>query len=191
MLQNPAMRQIAVLIFLLLLPAKIFAESSPSPQELEQEIARYKALLKTDNNNARYLNAIGFAYYRLNRIDDAMSFYQRAAEADPGYALAFNNIGAVYMQHKEYEKAEAAFRKALSLDPNNAKAAYNLAAALYRQGRYAEAYKVYGLAKSIDASYVKKRLNGSTARSEIEEQIKNHPDSEISKELKKDLEAAK
>ena len=142
---------------------------------LLQEIEHYELLLQKEGRQAKTLNGIGFSYYRLNRIPEALDAYQNAIVVDPGYALAYNNLGAAYLSIKKYAQGEAAFRQALQIDPARGKAAYNLAVALFRQNRYLDAYHAYCKAKEIDAAYVKQRLDKSRAREELQGKLKNDP----------------
>jgi len=169
------------------LAGTVIAETIPTPEELEREVASYTELLRKDGANARYLNALGFAYYRLNRINDAMDAFQRAVAADAGYAVTFNNIGAIYLSQGDFARAETAFRSTLRLDPGYVKAAYNLAVALYRQGKYFRAYSSYVTAKQLDPVYVKKRSSESRGRDELREEIKRHPGDPRLKEIEKEL----
>jgi Flp pilus assembly protein TadD len=126
---------IAIAFILALAPAA-FAETEPTAKELKQEVALNTVLLQHDGDNAKYLNDLGFAYYRLHRIPEALTVFMKAVAMDPGSSTTRNNLGAAYMHLKEYGKAEEEFSKALAIDPNFVKAAYNLSVSLYRQNKY-------------------------------------------------------
>jgi tetratricopeptide (TPR) repeat protein len=191
MLKNTTVKRIVIIAFCFVLNAAFaHADTGPSPEELKKEIAFYTELLKRDNN-AKYLNALGFAYYRLHRMDEAMDAYKKAAASDPEYALTYNNLGVAYLNLKEYARAEDAFRTALKLDAQYTKAAYNLSVALFRQRKYLDAYTAYRLAKKIDAGYVKKRMNDSHARDEINEELRKDPDNKLLRELAREMDAEK
>lgn len=162
--------------------------SEPSAQDLEREFSRYSELVRTDGKNARYLNGLGFACYRLNRLPQAIEAYQQSLSYDP-QATTFNNLGAAYLRLKQFENAEHAFRKALELDSSAVKAAYNLAVALYREDRFYAAYQAYREAKQIDAAYVKKRFEASNARHELREAVLQLPDKDAARLALRRLEA--
>ena len=192
MLKNMTMKRILILVFIVALDAAVvLADTEPTSLELEQNIVRYTSLLKKDGGNAKVLNALGFAYYRLHRMDEAMDAYKKAATSDPEYALTYNNLGVAYLNLKEYARAEDAFRTALKLDAHYTKAAYNLSVALFRQRKYLDAYTSYRLAKKIDAGYVKKRMSDSRARDEINEELRKDPDNKLLRELARELDAEK
>jgi tetratricopeptide (TPR) repeat protein len=175
MIKIRLVKYLFVITFALLLASVAIAETEPSPKELEQEVGRYTALLQHDGDNAKYLNDLGFAYFRLHRIPEALTVFLKAIASDPACAITYNNLGAVYLHLKEYAKAEEAFNKALKLDPHYTKAAYNLSVSLYRQKKFYDAYKAYQQAKKIDADYVKKRFNDSHARDKLHEELKKDP----------------
>lgn len=159
------------------------AAQEPTPEQLAQDIERNTALLRTDPDNPQYLNALGFAYYRLDRLPEALDALSRCTRADPRHAVAHNNLGTVQLRLKDYIKAEASFRRALELDPRYVKAAYNLAVSLFRQKRYKDAYQAYKAAGRIDSDYVHDRFEGSTARQQIKDEMRKDPDNEAWKAL--------
>ncbi|MDR2349293.1 MAG: tetratricopeptide repeat protein [Deltaproteobacteria bacterium] len=61
-------------------------------------------------NNPEVKHHIGRTYFHLNRLDDAVSYYERALALDPGKTDIHNSLGVVYMARKEYEKARAEFQ---------------------------------------------------------------------------------
>ena len=146
------------------------ADDQSKTQDLEQEVIRYNKLILQDSKNAKYINALGFTYYKLNRIPDAISSFKKAIALDPGCTVAYNNMGAAYISVKEYVKAEDAFKTALKLDTNYVKAAYNLSVALFRQKKYHKALIAYKKAEKINSKYVKKRFSASKAMEKIKKE---------------------
>lgn len=175
MLKNKLVNYLIAIVFSLVIAFAALADTELTPKELEQEVGRCIALLQHDEGNAKYLNDLGFAYYRLHRTQEALTAYSKAIASDPGSSIAYNNLGAALLQLKEYRKAEEAFNAALKLEPRYTKAAYNLSVSLYRQKKYYDAYKAYQQAKKIDADYVKKRFNDSHARDTLHEELRKDP----------------
>lgn len=184
-----AMRPVLIIAVMIVAAVPVVAEKGPTPEELEQDVIRYTALIQQEGHNAKYLNALGFAYFKLNRWQEALDAFSRAAAADPAYAITQNNVGTTYLRLQEYAKAEAAFRNALALDPKYVKAAYNLSVSLYRQKRYFDAYKAYRRAKAIDAEYVKSRMKESGAKEAIAQELEKDPDNESLRAMMKELDA--
>lgn len=161
---------IPILIVFCLITTYALADDQSKTHDLEQEVIRYNKLILQASKNAKYINALGFTYYKLNRIPDAISSFKKAIALDPGCTVAYNNMGAAYISVKEYVKAEEAFKIALKLDRNYVKAAYNLSVALFRQKKYHKAFTAYKEAERINAEYVKKRFRASKAAEKIKKE---------------------
>ena len=68
---------------------------------------------------AQVHNALGYAYFNMERFDAAISEYKAAVGLQPGYVTAWNNLGDVYEGLKQYGPALEAYREALSYAPDN------------------------------------------------------------------------
>jgi len=179
-MENPMSRYLFLAILLLHLNgATASAGSDSEVAALQQEVEHYQALLQEGKEQAKAFNGLGFAYYRLHRLPEALDAYQQAIVANPGYALAYNNLGAAHLTLKEYVQGEAAFRQALQLDPTWAKAAFNLAVVLYRQNRYLDAYMAYCTARKLDGAYVKERFDKTRAKEELQGKLRDDPDNSL------------
>ena len=82
---------------------------------------------------------LGWALYRLGRIDDAVGQYRGALAIDPNFALARDRLGLALMARDDVDGAVAEYEAALRLTPDYRDAHVNLAAALRRQGKAVEA----------------------------------------------------
>ena len=106
-------------------------------------------------NAAYYLGNINFA--RL-KFEDALKYYQRAAELDPKNPLYLNEIGIAYYTLGKYQEAINHYEQALSIDrevygerhPNVATSLNNLGEAWGALGKYEKAIEYYEQALSID-----------------------------------------
>jgi Flp pilus assembly protein TadD len=49
-------------------------------------------------------NALGFAYFNMDRTELAVKNYRRAVELQPGYVTAWNNLGDAYEKAKDWEQ---------------------------------------------------------------------------------------
>ena len=139
--------------------------------DFERDVLYYKKIVYQEGINAQRINALGFAYYKIHRIPDALNAFIKASALDPSYTPSINNAGIIYLHIKDYIKAEDAFRAALRLDPHYVKAAFNLSATLFRQKKYYDALKFLQLAKNIDESYVINRLSDLRVKRKIEQQL--------------------
>jgi tetratricopeptide (TPR) repeat protein len=74
---------------------------------------------------AAYYNNLAEADAKSNKIDDAVSNYNKAAQLDPAHAGQYNfNIGAVLTNAGKVDDAIVAFDKVIAVDPTKADAYY-------------------------------------------------------------------
>ncbi len=103
--------------------------------------------IHTSRNSAKLLVATGgelLAQYganeerpgRLERINEALAYLQRAQSIHPNYKLAYLLQGNGHYYLQQWEPALAAYRTALRLDPEFADARRNLGLALRSAGRF-------------------------------------------------------
>ena len=83
---------------------------------------------KDPNNNATmaaYYNNLAQVYAKWNKVDDAVTNYNKAAELDPAHAGGYLfNIGAVLTNAGKVDEAIVAFDKVIAADPTKAAAYY-------------------------------------------------------------------
>lgn len=53
-------------------------------------------------------NALGFAYFNMDRSELALKNYRKAVELQPGYTTAWNNLGDAYEKAKDWDQVRAA-----------------------------------------------------------------------------------
>jgi len=113
-------------------------DAAEKKKRLEAALADYQKALETRQQGmqanprpddakqvAAYLNNMGDAASKANRIDDAVKAYAQAAQTDPaGAAGYYFNIGAVLTNANRVDEAIAAFDKAIAADPAKADAYY-------------------------------------------------------------------
>ena len=87
----------------------------------------------------------GFHEFHLDRYDDALLSFQRAAELDPQNPECYYRQGMILDQQGKFEQALVAFRRSYELDPGSNRAA-KLVTLLRRTGGYDEAEKVVATA---------------------------------------------
>jgi tetratricopeptide (TPR) repeat protein len=74
---------------------------------------------------AAYFNNLAQVYSKSNKVDDAVTNYNKAAQLDPTHAGGYLfNIGAVYTNAGKVDDAIAAFDKVIAADPTKAAAYY-------------------------------------------------------------------
>ena len=83
---------------------------------------------------------LGIALAGLDRIDEAISEFNKALELDPNIVEAHINLGAALTRRGRMDEAAREFSEALRLDPNRPEPHYNLAGIYYFRGDYAAAW---------------------------------------------------
>jgi tetratricopeptide (TPR) repeat protein len=94
---------------------------------IEMRNASDAAKKDPDNNLkvAAYYNNLADAYAKSNKIDDATTNYNKAAELDPAHAAGYLfNVGAVLTNAGRVDDAIVAFNKVIAADPTKAEAYY-------------------------------------------------------------------
>lgn len=64
-------------------------------------------------------NALGVTYVRDEKVDKAITEFEKAIKLQPGYVTAWNNLGDAYEKKNNLKSALKAFEEVLLLDPNN------------------------------------------------------------------------
>jgi type IV pilus biogenesis/stability protein PilW len=78
---------------------------------------------------------LGYAYYRLGRMQLAKSYHQKALDVAPMFCLASKNMGDVYAKEKNYPKASEYFQKAVTNCPLYQESQYKLGLILMKMGQ--------------------------------------------------------
>jgi arylsulfatase A-like enzyme/tetratricopeptide (TPR) repeat protein len=84
--------------------------------------------------NLDALNALGIAYARNGRPDDALSTFARSLDIDPGNAMTFENIGAVHLDAGRLPDAKRAFETAIASNAESSQGHAGLAMVAIRLG---------------------------------------------------------
>jgi tetratricopeptide (TPR) repeat protein len=101
------------------------ADMDMAGQKYPEAIDAYQKAIAIAPTKGEYHNNLGQAYLKVNKIDEAIGEYTKAAEADPTNAGTYYfNLGAVLTNKNKPEEANAAFDKAIAADPNKADAYY-------------------------------------------------------------------
>ena len=69
--------------------------------------------LELKPGDAEIHNWIGIAYFRMNKLDEALNHYNLATALDSTYYQAFNNLGYTHFLKKDYDAANQAYQKSL------------------------------------------------------------------------------
>ncbi|KAL4525038.1 hypothetical protein Ndes2437B_g03212 [Nannochloris sp. 'desiccata'] len=97
----------------ILLRKKLFTQATKNLEKAK------KGWQGEEEELAQVHNALGYAYFNMERVDSAVEEYKAAVALQPGYVTAWNNLGDAYERLKEYGPALDAYREALSYAPDN------------------------------------------------------------------------
>ena len=73
--------------------------------------------LLLDPDNGAYIDSLGWAYYKMGRLDEAILQLERAARLLDTDPVIFEHLGDAYAKRKDDERARYYWRKALEIDP--------------------------------------------------------------------------
>ncbi|HWM93267.1 MAG TPA: tetratricopeptide repeat protein [Thermoanaerobaculia bacterium] len=121
------------------------AEKYVSRGKIEPAIREYRKLLAENPNDINTLNRIGDLYARIQRIDEAVEF--------------FNQIGQQYADQGFFVKAIAIYKKIIKLDPTRLEVYERLADLYHKQNLVTEARTQY----QVLADYYTKHDNAASA----------------------------
>eukprot|EP00887_Chlorella_sp_A99_P005410 scaffold1.g5410.t1 len=120
----------------ILLRKKLFTQATKNLERAKkewggapEELAQARAGGGGRGRGAGVHNALGFAYFNMERLQPAVEEYLAAVALQPGYVTAWNNLGDAYERLKQYQEALGAYTEALTYAPNNKDASGAAAAA--------------------------------------------------------------
>ena len=97
--------------------------------------------------------ALGRAFARQRRNDEAEAAYRQAIRLDSSRAATYHQLAVVLIDDDRYAAAGDALQKALSLQPESPIMQYSLGMICERQGQYKAAIAHWQQAAQLDSSY--------------------------------------
>ncbi|MDD3014118.1 MAG: tetratricopeptide repeat protein [Candidatus Gastranaerophilales bacterium] len=94
------------------------AKNSPNADERLAILSDFAKLNPTDAL-AQYNMA--YELHSIKKIDEALSYYQKAVSVDPKLIDAYLNIASIYRGKSQYSEAEATLQNSLTINPDNQK----------------------------------------------------------------------
>ncbi len=107
---------------------------------------------------------LGDIYANLDKIDEAMKYYNEALNINPDNPRIYGKCGIAFWEHDYVEEAIIAYNKAIELNPNY-DIAYNNLGVIYLDGigNIKEALKLFDKAISINPNYALANFNAARA----------------------------
>jgi tetratricopeptide (TPR) repeat protein len=149
------MKYAVVLLLVFFLSPKIYAQTSPKAQPV-QELCREareqlnqgkyalaretaKGALKLNSRSAEAQSLVGQAEFALGNLPAAVEHLREALKIDPGQADARRALGATYLRLKRFEAAQGEFEAALRSRPDDLACLYGLGFSLLSQNKPSQA----------------------------------------------------
>lgn len=80
---------------------------------IDEATSLIERALKVDPNNGAYLDSLGWAYYRQNRLTEAEQYLRKAIERQGNDPTILGHLGDVYLKLGDTQQAAATFERAL------------------------------------------------------------------------------
>jgi|WetSurMetagenome_2_1015567.scaffolds.fasta_scaffold22145_3 protein O-mannosyl-transferase len=110
-----------------------------------------RSVVVTGGNVIAY-NGIGAALESLNRVDEAMAYFEKALAINPKYEKALNNYGVCLSKKGDYLAAASYYSQAIAAKPEWPVAYLNLALNQHKRGFPDEAINLVEKALALDPS---------------------------------------
>ena len=131
-------------------------------RHVEKQLADAPQIREADDPKA--LSALGKAFVKLRRYEDALANFQRILDRNPDDTDALNDLAVANMYMGRRDEARRAYQRILELDPKHVNALNGLGVELNDQGRFEEAFASYERALAIDPNNAGARFNRGELR---------------------------
>jgi len=138
-------------------------------QQYNESVIAYDALFRVTDVNTpdAYCNQ-GYAYWMLNRTDNAVVAYKKCTTFNPTDIMSWNNLGLVYLAQAQYDNALSAFDSGTSQTVLNATLWNNKGKALVGLGRTSDALDCFNKAIGIDPGFTDALNNRESMRGKLQ-----------------------
>lgn len=102
-----------------------------------------KQALAQAPRNSQILNNMANCFFKLGKLEDAVTNWKKALEVSPKSAKICNNLGIAYYQMDENDKAIDYYKKAILFEPQFPDPYYNLASVYGFKGLFQDALEYY------------------------------------------------
>jgi tetratricopeptide (TPR) repeat protein len=81
---------------------------------LEESLSLIQKAVDLDPNNGAYLDSLGWAYFKLNRVNEAETYLKKALDRVRKDPTIHEHLGDVYYQKGQYADAKAAWETSVA-----------------------------------------------------------------------------
>jgi len=99
----------------------------------------YGKALEIEPDNADAARKLGYSLFRLGRMEEALSAFQRSESLAPDNPLLLEEMGRFFAANQDYDRAESYFKKSLDRPDPPALAFFNYAVLLSERGDFIRA----------------------------------------------------
>lgn len=92
---------------------------SMKEKEYAQAAATFAEAARQIPGSAQFANDAGFAFYKMRKFEDSVTWLKKAIEIDPKRAIAYLNLGDTYAEINRIDEARQAYAKYLELAPDS------------------------------------------------------------------------
>jgi tetratricopeptide (TPR) repeat protein len=117
---------------------------------LPEAVREFQAVLEEDGRNVSAHFYLAVCYFRMRRLDDALTALNATLAASPNYPPAEELLGTIWLLKEDYVRARRQFAHLASIAPGNFGAHFNLGILAMREGRIGEAREEMRQALAID-----------------------------------------
>jgi tetratricopeptide (TPR) repeat protein len=96
-----------------------YLEDHAEKIRLEEQLDFYKQKSAAQPKDANVLVDLGFTYYKLGDLDNALQSYEKAKKLDKNNFNIYLNLGITYLEAKKYDEAAEALLKATKISPRD------------------------------------------------------------------------
>lgn len=128
------------------------------------EVTLWEDAVSKSPAKGRTHGALGHAYQRAGRGEDAVRAYADALRLVPSDYIARNNLGSLFLKQGRYADAAGEFKRAIEYSPTTAVAHFNLGLADAALGRLVEAETAFSEAVRLKPDYREARENLAALR---------------------------
>ena len=108
-----------------------------------------------DLNDAYICFNIGNLYYDLGKIENALTYYDKALYIYPDFIDAWKHLGLIYYTMGRLQKAAACYNQILNFDPDNQELWLDIGIIFFEIGKVPEAKACYEKAIEMNSYYKK------------------------------------
>ena len=81
---------------------------------LEESLLMIKKAVELEPNNGAYLDSLGWAYFKLDRMEEAESYLKKAADRVRKDPTVHDHLGDLFYRKGQYEQARVSWELSLS-----------------------------------------------------------------------------